>query len=118
MGEELKNEILARNGIISEHEIKQKLSVHVCHRCEYVSGISNKYCSKCSYPLTSQAFEEIKTEEDKRVKMLEERQKEKESELQIMKQQIQMLTESQKEILECLKSPEKLIHIVNTELSK
>ena len=37
-----------------------------------------------------------------------EKQKEKESELQIMKQQIQMLTESQKEILECLRYPEKL----------
>jgi len=33
MGDGLKMEILARNGIISEHEIKQKPSIHVCPRC-------------------------------------------------------------------------------------
>ena len=37
----------------------------------------------------------------------------KESEIQIMKQQIQMLTESQKEILEYLKYPNKLNQILN-----
>jgi integrase/recombinase XerD len=97
MGDRLKMEILARNGIISEQEIKQKPSVHLCPRCELVNAIDNKYCSKCSYPLNSQAFEEIKTEEDKRMRILEEKQKEKESEIQLIKQQIQMLTESQKE---------------------
>ena len=56
MGEELKMEILARNGIISEQESKQKPSVHLCSRCELVNAIDNKYCSKCSYPLTPQAF--------------------------------------------------------------
>ena len=34
-----------------------------------------------------------------------------ENEMKRMKQQIQMLTESQKEILECLKYPEKLMKI-------
>lgn len=42
-----------------------------------------------------------------------EKQNQKESELQIMKQQIAMLTESQKEILECLKYPERLSQILN-----
>ena len=42
-------------------------------------------------------------------------EKQKESEIQIMKQQIQMLTESQKEILECLKYPERLNHILNEQ---
>jgi hypothetical protein len=41
-----------------------------------------------------------------------EREKEKESEIQIMKRQIAVLTESQNEILECLKYPEKLNHIL------
>ncbi|MDF2737177.1 MAG: Integrase [Nitrososphaeraceae archaeon] len=88
MGEDLKNQILARNGIISEVETKQKPSVHLCARCEFVNGIDNKYCSKCSYPLTALAYEEIKIEEDKRIKLLEEKQQEKESEIQTIKEQI------------------------------
>ncbi|HSF51226.1 MAG TPA: hypothetical protein VLA74_10740 [Nitrososphaeraceae archaeon] len=111
MGDELKNEILVRNGIIQETEINSKPSVLNCHRCQLVNAIENKYCSKCSYPLTPQAFEEIKTEEDKRMRILEEKQKEKESEIQTMKQQIALLIESQKEIIECLKYPNKLLMI-------
>ena len=115
MGDELKHEILVRNGIIQETEINSKPSVLYCHSCQIVNAIENKYCSKCSYPLTSQAFEEIKTEEDKRMRILEEKQKEKESEIQIMKQQIQMLTESQKEILDCLKYPKELLSVFTSE---
>jgi integrase/recombinase XerD len=91
MGDELKMEYLARNGIISEQEIKQKPSVHLCPRCELVNAIDNKYCSKCSYPLTPQAFEDIKTEENKRWKVLEEKQKEKDNDILEMKDQIQMI---------------------------
>jgi hypothetical protein len=47
------------------------------------------------------------------LKIIEEKQKQKEYELHIMKRQIQMLTESQKEILECLKYPERLNQILN-----
>ena len=35
----------------------------------------NKYCSKCSYPLTAQAYEEIKAQEDVKIRTLEERHK-------------------------------------------
>ncbi|MGD1838243.1 MAG: hypothetical protein ACPKPY_09345 [Nitrososphaeraceae archaeon] len=38
-----------------------------------VNAIENKYCFKCSYPLVPQAFEEIKSEEDKKLKMIEEK---------------------------------------------
>jgi hypothetical protein len=30
-------------------------------------ALDNKYCSKCSYPLTPQAFEEIKNDEEIRI---------------------------------------------------
>ena len=66
MGDELKNEILIRNGIIQETEIKSKPSVLNCPRCRLVDAIENKYCSKCSYPLKSEAYDEIKVEEDKK----------------------------------------------------
>ena len=64
IGDDLKNQILVRNGIISESEIKKKPSIHLCPRCEFVHSIQYKICSSCSYPLTPSAFEEIKSEED------------------------------------------------------
>jgi hypothetical protein len=33
--------------------------------------LDNKFCSKCSYPLTPQAYEEIKAQEDIRFKAIE-----------------------------------------------
>jgi integrase/recombinase XerD len=75
MGDELKTKILQRNGILQEIEMKIKPSVLDCPRCAFVNAIDNKYCSKCSYPIKPEAFDEIKLEEDKRMKILEENQK-------------------------------------------
>jgi integrase/recombinase XerD len=98
MGTDLKQKILEQNGI--SLGVKQiKYSVVDCPRCELVNPFENKYCSKCSYPLKPEAYDELKQKE--------------ENEMKRMKQQIQMLTESQKEILECLKYPERLNHILN-----
>jgi hypothetical protein len=97
MGNDLKQKILAHNGIISTEELQKKPSVLSCPRCELVSQIENKYCSRCSYPLVPSAFEEIKEAEESRLKKMEE--------------QIQFLLETQKEILECQKYPEKLAQI-------
>jgi hypothetical protein len=72
MGDELKNKILVRNGIIQDPDMKSKPSVLNCPRCQLVNAIENKYCSNCSYPLTPQAFDEIKNEEDKRFNELQE----------------------------------------------
>jgi len=73
MGNELKNKILAYNGIISENEIVKKPSILTCPRCELVNIIENKYCSKCSYPLKPEAYDEIKQSEEDRIKKLEEK---------------------------------------------
>ena len=72
MGEQLKKEILLRNGIISAEESKEKPAVIICHRCAFVNQYENAFCSKCSYPLKPEAYDEIKSEEDKRMKILEE----------------------------------------------
>src|SRR5687768_9006518 len=71
MGDELKTKILQRNGIIQETESKVKLSILNCPRCELVNAIENKYCSKCSYPLKPEAYDEIKGMEEKRIETLE-----------------------------------------------
>ena len=73
MGDELKNEILVRNGIIQETDIKNKVSILNCPRCQLVNVIENKYCSKCSYPLKPEAYDEIKGMEEKRIKSLEQK---------------------------------------------
>jgi integrase/recombinase XerD len=74
MGYELRNKILEQNGIIIDADMKPKPTIMSCPRFELVNQIENKYCSKCSYPLTPQAFEEIKNEEDAKFRALEEKQ--------------------------------------------
>ena len=81
MGDELKTKILQRNGIMQETESKVKLSILNCPRCELVNAIENKYCSKCSYPLKPEAYDEIKSEEDKRMIIVEEKQKQKDEQI-------------------------------------
>ena len=64
MGDELRNKILEQNGIEINTELKPKPTIAVCPRCELVNQIEYKYCSKCSYPLNPEAFEEIKQTEE------------------------------------------------------
>jgi integrase/recombinase XerD len=75
MGNDLKNQILVHNGIITEESAiaERKPSVLSCARCSLVNAIDNKFCSKCSYPLTPQAYEEIKASEDMKLKAVEDR---------------------------------------------
>ena len=74
MGDDLKKQILVKNGIISETEInKTKLSIINCPRCELINQLENKYCSKCSYPLKPEAYDEIKISEELRIKGLEQK---------------------------------------------
>jgi hypothetical protein len=71
MGNDLKQKILAQNGIISEDEAQSKSTVLKCGRCQIVNSQETKYCISCSYPLTPLAYEEIKAAENERIKNLE-----------------------------------------------
>jgi hypothetical protein len=73
MGNDLKQKILVQNGIIPEGRGKPIPTIAECPRCSLVNSIENKYCSKCSYPLTPSAFEEIKQHEDSKFRRLEKR---------------------------------------------
>ena len=75
MGDDLKNQILVHNGIIPEESAaaQRKPSVISCARCSLVNAVDNKFCSKCSYPLTPQAYEEIKAQEDVKFKAIEQK---------------------------------------------
>ena len=92
------------------------LKTKKCNRCTETLSPSQQFCGRCGLTTTlaEQYTKELDLErENKEIKILEEKQTEKEYEIQIMKRQIKMLTESQKEILECLKYPERLNHILN-----
>ena len=70
MGNDLKEKILNYNGII-QTEIKKKSTINDCPRCELANVIENKYCSKCSYPLKPEAYDELKSNEENRIRLLE-----------------------------------------------
>jgi hypothetical protein len=73
MGNDLKQKILIHNGIIPPDEIKSKPSVLNCGRCQLLNAIVNKFCCKCSYPLTPSAYDEIKHEELEKYSLLQEK---------------------------------------------
>jgi hypothetical protein len=68
MGADLKRTILKQNGIAveSDEALKTRPAVQNCPRCNLINTLSleNKYCSKCSYPLVPDAFDEIKEAEN------------------------------------------------------
>ena len=75
MGADLKRAILTQNGIAvaNDDNLKPKPSVRDCPRCSLINTLENKYCSKCSYPLVPDAFDEIKEAENSRLHILEEK---------------------------------------------
>jgi integrase/recombinase XerD len=72
MGNDLKQRILVQNGIIPEDEIKNRPAVLTCGRCGVINAHIG-YCSKCSYPLTSEAFDEIKKAEEMKFRVLQDK---------------------------------------------
>lgn len=86
MGDELKNKILEHSGIISENGTTKKSSIHTCPRCELVNVLENSYCSRCSYPLKPEAYDELKNTEENRITKLQEKY---ESDVKQMKEDIE-----------------------------
>lgn len=89
MGNDLKQKILENNGMITPEESKRKPSILNCPRCYLVNAIENKYCTKCSYPLTPSAFDELKMEESIKFEKLESKYEKMNSTLQIILSTIQ-----------------------------
>ena len=69
--------------IISAEESKEKSLVIVYYRCNLGNAIENKYCSKFSYPLKPEAYDEIKNIEEKRIEILEQKH---ESDMKILRE--------------------------------
>jgi hypothetical protein len=88
MGNDLKNQILVHNGIITEDAavMQRKPSILTCPRCSLVNALDNKYCSKCTYPLVPSAFDEIKEAENAKVQAMAEKY---EQEIQSLKEEME-----------------------------
>jgi integrase/recombinase XerD len=73
MGDDAKNKILERYGIKIADKQPQPVSM-TCPRCKYVNRSGSKYCERsgCNYPLTQQAFDEIKAAEQAKVQEIRE----------------------------------------------
>jgi integrase/recombinase XerD len=64
MGNDLKREILARSGIVSDDcTLKAKPAVSQCSRCRHINTAESKVCSKCGYPLVFDEYERLKESE-------------------------------------------------------
>lgn len=71
MGNDLKMQILQRGGIDLDDSIaKPKPVVVSCPRCNIVNSMETKFCSKCSYPLVPEAYDEVKAAERKDIEEL------------------------------------------------
>jgi integrase/recombinase XerD len=74
MGNTLKTQILQREGIdLDDSLFRPKPAIMSCPRCSETNPRENKFCSKRSYPLNPQAYEEIKSSENERFRLLEQR---------------------------------------------
>ena len=73
MGNDLKNKILSQNGIITDQQARPPPAVRNCPKCEHVNAFHCLYCEKCSYPLTSEAYDKIKEDENKKLQAIEDR---------------------------------------------
>lgn len=123
MGNDLKQKILTQNGIISEGEGKPKPATVTCSRCKMVCAIESKYCVSCSYPLTPLVYEEIKADENRKLKTLERRheqdiisiKRENEYHIRMLKEEMTAMRQAQAEIMQLLKEPPKLLEVLRQD---
>ena len=99
MGDELKNKILEHSGIATEEGQKKKLSALTCPRCDLTNAFENKYCSKCSYPLKSESFDELKAIENSKFVDLEKKYQEINNVLQNLIQGLSLISDSEKQTI-------------------
>ena len=73
IGKDLRNKILARDGIILDKSEMPKPSVIICWKCKHINGFDYQVCEHCKYPLHQNALDKIKEDEEKRFREIEEK---------------------------------------------
>jgi hypothetical protein len=100
-GTESSTSLLEAYGIVKRNDKKQNsLKTKQCPNCSESNKPDSKFCAKCRMVLTYDAYTE--TLEENQIKG---------KKLQSLEDSIRSLQESHREILECMKYPEKLAHI-------
>ncbi|MFY9868917.1 MAG: hypothetical protein WAK17_04295 [Candidatus Nitrosopolaris sp.] len=100
MNDELTFKILEHDGIKLREETGSTSNI-ICVKCNYVNKLESKYCERtgCAYPLTQEAFEEIKKQEESRMNsMIDERLRGKDEEIQALKTSFKSYDEEMKEV--------------------
>jgi hypothetical protein len=72
MGNNLKSQILAREGIALDAALTEKPAVTVCPKCSYVNAAELKACSECDWPFSEKVNQQIKMEQKREVEALRE----------------------------------------------
>jgi integrase len=101
------------NTILEVHGVEKKksdgkeniLKIKTCPHCNEPNKPDSQFCIKCKLVLSYDAYTQVL-----------EKEKEKESEIDLMKQQMKYLRDSQKEILEILKYPGMLEEIAKIKI--
>jgi len=100
-GNESSQSLLEAYGIVPQNNhSKNILKPKQCPNCNEPNKPDSKFCAKCRMVLTYDAYKTV------------ENQKEKDNEIQNMKQQMMSMQESQKEIVDLLKDPLKLMEVL------
>lgn len=97
-GNESNESLLEAYGIVSGGQQIDQLRPKQCPNCSEPSKPDSKFCAKCRMVLTYDAYNET----------IEEKQ-DKDEEVRSLKEQMLLMQESQKEILDLLKDPVKLL---------
>ena len=105
-GNESSKSLLQAKGIIKQTDfgVSDILKPRQCPNCQEPNKPDSLFCIKCKIALSYGSYNETV-----------EKQREKENRLIRMENQINFLEESIKEVLECLKDPEKLLEIITNE---
>jgi integrase len=101
-GNESSESLLEAYGIVTKNNARiDTLNPKICPNCNEGNTQDARFCAKCRIVLTYDAYSETI-----------ERQQEKDSEVQRLKEQMRLMQESQTEILALLRDPEKMSEIL------
>jgi hypothetical protein len=104
-GNESNDNILEAYGIVTKDKhLSDALKPKQCPNCNEPNKPDSKFCAKCRMVLTYDAYNETVEEKD-----------EKDKEVQVLKEQISSMQSAQKEILELLKDPDKLLAVLKRD---
>ena len=104
-GDESSESLLEAYGIVTkENRLSDALKPKQCPNCSQPNKPDSRFCTHCHMVLTYDAYNETVEEKS-----------EKDKEVQTLKEQVSSMQSAQKEILELLKDPDKLLAVLKKD---